>query len=828
MISGKNSYRKTAMEKLLDESGGETMRNTAATEHIPSRYGHRKHGVSSGISQRSGNSHSSARVLGLVRDTEAVIRSDDNSGFGNKGGSCKKNVSSKYAGSSIGNLGTTGIIAGAKALSSSAPVKPIEKKTGSKTVISRPHSSNYSKITDNPRNMGSIPAAVSALHSGSGKHAQNMNTAKPAIPKKTGIFKPEKPKEKVIPSNPVVAKADEALDMTKTVCLAPEPAAPTKSVGVKSDMSTGAAAGAVISAEASKQKGVLAASAPVTTEPIKPPAAASGAVISAEAAKQKGFLAAMVPAATEPEKTAAAAAGAVVSAKAAKPKGSLAAAAPVTTEQEKPAGAAGNTAVSADSGKPKEKVIPSNPVVVKADEALDMTKTVCLAPESAAPKESLGGKNDMPTAAASGSAEAEKQEVLAAAAPVTTEQEKPPAAAGAAVVSAKIGKPKGSLAAAVPVTNEPEKSAEAAGGTALPTESAKPEEALAAAPVTNEPEKPAEAAGGTALPTESAKPEEAFAAAVPVTNEPEKVPAAVSGAVLSAEAIKPDESFAAISSTVVSAEAEKPEETLAASASVTNKPEKPKETVVFANSVIPKTERSLDTTNTVSFAPEPAANAKEKIPFKDMVKLTAAPLKESDNTKNMYDLLRNKYVYLEDVAVARETVRLPFKEKYKQVRGILPLQVRNEKVNYPVSCQYFAVISSFVMNGYKYKEGITVDDVEKIGTYACVAEKGYEYAIKKIFGLSVVRHEIPDDIKYEDFKNLVKDNPAMIRFKQDDYWKNGVKDGHHGIGYGNGGFFEAWRGYNGETWEAVRMGRKENNTALFSSNDGGWYFEVQH
>ena len=796
MISGKNSYRKTAMEKLLDESGGETMRNTAATEHIPSRYGHRKHGVSSGISQRSGNSHSSARVLGLVRDTEAVIRSDDNSGFGNKGGSCKKNVSSKYAGSSIGNLGTTGIIAGAKALSSSAPVKPIEKKTGSKTVISRPHSSNYSKITDNPRNMGSIPVAVSALHSGSGKHAQNMNTAKPAIPKKTGIFKPEKPKEKVIPSNPVVAKADEALDMTKTVCLAPEPAAPTKSVGVKSDMSTGAAAGAVISAEASKQKGVLAASAPVTTEPIKPPAAASGAVISAEAAKQKGFLAAMVPAATEPEKTAAAAAGAVVSAKTAKPKGSLAAAAPVTTEQEKPAGAAGNTAVSADSGKPKEKVIPSNPVVAKADEALDMTKTVCLAPESAAPKESLGGKNDMPTAAASGSAEAEKQEVLAAAAPVTTEQEKPPAAAGAAVVSAKIGKPKGSLAAAAPVTNEPEKSAGAA--------------------------------GGTALPTESAKPEEAFAAAVPVTNEPEKVPAAVSGAVLSAEAIKPDESFAAISSTVVSAEAEKPEETLAASASVTNKPEKPKETVVFANSVIPKTERSLDTTNTVSFAPEPAANAKEKIPFKDMVKLTAAPLKESDNTKNMYDLLRNKYVYLEDVAVARETVRLPFKEKYKQVRGILPLQVRNEKVNYPVSCQYFAVISSFVMNGYKYKEGITVDDVEKIGTYACVAEKGYEYAIKKIFGLSVVRHEIPDDIKYEDFKNLVKDNPAMIRFKQDDYWKNGVKDGHHGIGYGNGGFFEAWRGYNGETWEAVRMGRKENNTALFSSNDGGWYFEVQH
>ena len=363
----------------------------------------------------------------------------------------------------------------------------------------------------------------------------------------------------------------------------------------------------------------------------------------------------------------------------------------------------------------------------------------------------------------------------------------------------------------------------------MPTESTKPEEALAAAvPVTNEPEKPAEAAGGTALPTESAKPEEAFAAAVPVTNEPEKVPAAVSGAVLSAEAIKPDESFAAISNTVVSAEAEKPEETLAASASVTNKPEKPKETVVFANSVIPKTERSLDTTNTVSFAPEPAANAKEKIPFKDMVKLTAAPLKESDNTKNMYDLLRNKYVYLEDVAVARETVRLPFKEKYKQVRGILPLQVRNEKVNYPVSCQYFAVISSFVMNGYKYKEGITVDDVEKIGTYACVAEKGYEYAIKKIFGLSVVRHEIPDDIKYEDFKNLVKDNPAMIRFKQDDYWKNGVKDGHHGIGYGNGGFFEAWRGYNGETWEAVRMGRKENNTALFSSNDGGWYFEVQH
>lgn len=85
---------------------------------------------------------------------------------------------------------------------------------------------------------------------------------------------------------------------------------------------------------------------------------------------------------------------------------------------------------------------------------------------------------------------------------------------------------------------------------------------------------------------------------------------------------------------------------------------------------------------------------------------------------------------------------------------------------------------------------------------------------------------IPKHIEYDEFKKLVGDNPAVIKFKQNDYWKNeATDDNYHGIGYAHGGFFEPWLGNHGETWEEVRGGK--NNTALFSTNEGGCYFEIQ-
>ena len=87
---------------------------------------------------------------------------------------------------------------------------------------------------------------------------------------------------------------------------------------------------------------------------------------------------------------------------------------------------------------------------------------------------------------------------------------------------------------------------------------------------------------------------------------------------------------------------------------------------------------------------------------------------------------------------------------------------------------------------------------------------------------------IPKNIEYDDFKKLVGNNPTMIKFKQNDYWKNeAADDNYHGIGYAHGGFFEPWLGNHGETWEEVRGGKSKNNTALFSTNEGGWYFEIQ-
>ena len=66
----------------------------------------------------------------------------------------------------------------------------------------------------------------------------------------------------------------------------------------------------------------------------------------------------------------------------------------------------------------------------------------------------------------------------------------------------------------------------------------------------------------------------------------------------------------------------------------------------------------------------------------------------------------------------------------------------------------------------------------------------------------------------------------MVRFPQRDFWGNDKlpEDGEHGIGYSNGGFIEPYMGRYGESWKDVRG---SNSQADFTSNLGGFYFEIK-
>ena len=198
---------------------------------------------------------------------------------------------------------------------------------------------------------------------------------------------------------------------------------------------------------------------------------------------------------------------------------------------------------------------------------------------------------------------------------------------------------------------------------------------------------------------------------------------------------------------------------------------------------------------------------------------------ELDNLKatNKNDILA---VYNDDKVTKK---KLSFDANYKEVENDLPMQKdKNGNVIYSNTCKYNSTIGAFRLSGYTYKDGRTKEDVEKIASDAVSGEKYKPYTdvIKEVFGLDAIYHEIPAGLSEKELKALVGDNPAMVRFPQRDFWGNDKlpEDGEHGIGYSNGGFIEPYMGRYGESWKDVRG---SNSQADFTSNLGGFYFEIK-
>lgn len=231
---------------------------------------------------------------------------------------------------------------------------------------------------------------------------------------------------------------------------------------------------------------------------------------------------------------------------------------------------------------------------------------------------------------------------------------------------------------------------------------------------------------------------------------------------------------------------------------------------------------TTQTTQAADVSPKPVSPAERA---RGILANLTNPIKQTGNVKMGYknDILAAYY----DDKVTKK--KLNFNEVIEERGKNLPMQKdKNGKVIYPSICQYASVAGSINLAGHDYKEGLTKEDVEKILNDAVSGEKCKPYTdvIKEVFGVDAVCHEIPAGLSEKELKALVGDNPAMIRFPQRDFWGNKdlSENGRHGIGYSNGGFIEPYMGRNGEHWKDVR-GR--NSQADFTSNLGGFYFEIK-
>ena len=237
-------------------------------------------------------------------------------------------------------------------------------------------------------------------------------------------------------------------------------------------------------------------------------------------------------------------------------------------------------------------------------------------------------------------------------------------------------------------------------------------------------------------------------------------------------------------------------------------------------------------TEDVAVSPIPAANiiadeSNKSLSLAKMAKNTMSnSLKwgpENFKTTNKNDMLA---AYYDDKLTNK---KLSFDASYKEVQDDLPMQKdKNGKVIYPNTCKYNSTIGAVRLSGYAYKDDLTKEDVEKITNKAVSSKKCklHTDVIKEVFGLDAVYYEIPAGLSEKELKALVGDNPAMIRFPQRAFWGNDKlpEDGEHGIGYVNGGFIEPYMGRHGESWKDVRGAR---STADFTSNLGGFYFEIK-
>jgi len=148
----------------------------------------------------------------------------------------------------------------------------------------------------------------------------------------------------------------------------------------------------------------------------------------------------------------------------------------------------------------------------------------------------------------------------------------------------------------------------------------------------------------------------------------------------------------------------------------------------------------------------------------------------------------------------------------------LAIQKIGKEVPYPSACMAFATVNAFLMAGHTPKEDI--DNLagfvnERVG-------QSYSDILMDVFGVEMETKEIPENISMEDIAKLVGDAPALLKFKQSDFWGEKKFEGKHGISYQDGMMADSYIKNRVSTDFSDVRGSK--STADFSKNVGGLYF----
>ena len=149
----------------------------------------------------------------------------------------------------------------------------------------------------------------------------------------------------------------------------------------------------------------------------------------------------------------------------------------------------------------------------------------------------------------------------------------------------------------------------------------------------------------------------------------------------------------------------------------------------------------------------------------------------------------------------------------------------NGEVLYPNSCIYFGIVNGFIEKGYRPLE----EDISNLESEVVklAEESGYaldrEKLIWDVFGLSVDEKPIEAGISEEAFTKLVGENPALLKFKQSDFWGKDTLEGNHGAGYADGTFMEAYVPRRNKEFDKVVGSRADFD---FAENVGGYFFEI--
>lgn len=147
--------------------------------------------------------------------------------------------------------------------------------------------------------------------------------------------------------------------------------------------------------------------------------------------------------------------------------------------------------------------------------------------------------------------------------------------------------------------------------------------------------------------------------------------------------------------------------------------------------------------------------------------------------------------------------------------GMLIQKIDNV-AKYPTACIYFSTINTLMMAGYKVN-GFFMD------LPGCVdsIRGNYTDIIKLIFGVDVIYNQIPSGLDESSLLEVIGDNPAVLIYDQDTFWKNGNIDKQHGLAYYKGTFYEPYLGNKSKI--ISNLGGK-GNECLITDYIGGFYF----